>query len=112
MALNDRPFAEKIVEARNRAGLSGSKLFRRNSFYSGGDGHIYAFHHGGRSEPQVNIGIFRVAAVGARLVRAGIGFNLSQTGPDREAGQERALAYFEKFQQLVASRGNSCSPTG
>ena len=103
MALNDRPFASKVVEARNRAGLSGGKLFRRNSFYTGGDGHIYAFHHGGRSEPQVNIGFFASPQWGRDSVRAGIGFNLSQTGPDREAGQERAAEYFEKFQQLVAS---------
>jgi hypothetical protein len=103
MALNDRPFAAKVVEARNRAGLSGSKLFRRNSFYNGGNGHIYAFHHGGRSEPQVNIGFFASPQWGRDCVRAGIGFNLSQTGPDREAGQERAAEYFEKFQQLVGS---------
>jgi len=103
MALNDRPFASKVVEARNRAGQSGSKLFRRNSFYAGGDGHIYAFHHGGRSEPQINLGFFASPQWGRDCVRSGIGFNLSQTGPDREAGQERAAEYFEKFQQLVSS---------
>ena len=48
MALNERPFGDRIVEARNRAGHAGGKLFRRNSFYPGGAGHIYAFQHGGR----------------------------------------------------------------
>src|SRR5690606_3264044 len=60
MAMNDRPFAAKVVETRIRAGQSGSKLFRRNSFYAGGEGHLYAFHHGGRWEPQVNLGFFSV----------------------------------------------------
>ncbi|MBA3298084.1 MAG: hypothetical protein H0U19_14245 [Acidobacteria bacterium] len=103
MALNDRPFAAKIVEARNRTGQSGSKLFRRNSFYAGGDGHLYAFHHGGRSEPQISLGFFASPQFGKDSVRAGLGFNLSQSGPDKDAGQERAMAYFERFQQLVAS---------
>ena len=103
MALNDRPFAPKVVEARNRAGQAGSKLFRRNSFYSGGDGHIYAFHHGGRSEPQINLGFFAAPQWGRDCVRAGIGFNLSQSGPDADAGEERVAEYFEKFQSLVGS---------
>ena len=105
MALNDRPFAAKVVEARNRAGQSGSKLFRRNSFYAGGDGHIYAFHHGGRWEPQINIGFSAAPQWERDSLRAGIGFNLSQTGsdPNREAGQERVLEYFENFQRLVST---------
>jgi hypothetical protein len=105
MALNDRPFAKKVVEARNRAGQSGSKLFRRNSFYSGGAGHIYAFQHGGRWEPQINIGISAAPQWERDSLRAGIGFNLSQTGsdPNREAGQERVLEYFENFQRLVST---------
>ena len=103
MSLNDRPFAAKIVEARNRAGQAGSKLFRRNSFYPGGDGHIYAFHHGGRSEPQINLGFFAARQWGHDCVRAGVGFNLSQSGPDAEVGEERAAAYFSKFQTLVST---------
>jgi tetratricopeptide (TPR) repeat protein len=102
MALNERPFAGKIVEARNRAGQSGSKLFRRNSFYAGKNGNLYVFHHGGRSEPQVSLGFYASPQFGKDSVRAGIGFNLAQTGPDKDAGQERAMAYFERFQQLVA----------
>ena len=105
MALNERPFAAKVVEVRNRAGQSGGKLFRRNSFYSGGSGHIYAVHHGGRWEPQINVGFFSATPWGRDAVRAGIGFNVSQAGagPDKEAGQERALEFFEAFQQLVST---------
>jgi tetratricopeptide (TPR) repeat protein len=105
MATNDRPFAAKVVEVRNRAGRPGSRLFRRNSFYAGDTGHVYAFHHGGRWEPQINIGFFAASRWKHDCVRAGIGFNLSPSGtdPDREAGQERAMAHFERFQQLVAS---------
>jgi hypothetical protein len=104
MAINERPFAAKVVEARNRAGQSGSKLFRRNSFYAGGEGHLYAFHHGGRWEPQINVGFYSVPDWGRSAIRAGIGFNFTQSGADRdrEAGQERVAAYYEGFQQLVA----------
>lgn len=105
MSVSERPFASKVVEARNRAGQSGSKLFRRNSFYAGTAGHLFAFHHGGRWEPQVNLGFFASPQWGRDAVRAGLGFNLSQAGnsPDKEAGQERVLEYFEKFQQLTGS---------
>ena len=105
MALNDRPFGDKIVDARNRAGQSGGKLFRRNSFYPGGAGHIYAFQHGGRWEPQLNLGFFAESRFGRSAIRAGIGFNLAQGEVDREreAGQERLLAHFERFQLLVSS---------
>jgi tetratricopeptide (TPR) repeat protein len=105
MAVNERPFAAKVVEARNRAGQSGSRLFRRNSFYPGSSGHLFAFHHGGRWEPQINLGFFAAPQWGRDSVRAGIGFNLSSTGADaeRDAGQERTLVYFERFQQLVSS---------
>ena len=105
MALNDRPFAVKIVEARHRAGQAGGKLFRRNSFYPGGAGHLYAMQHGGRWEPQLNVGFFAASRWGRNAIRAGIGFNLAHGDADREreAGQERILAQFERFQQLVSS---------
>lgn len=105
MAVNDRPFAAKVVEARNRAGQSGSKLFRRNSFYAGGEGHLYAFHHGGRWEPQINVGFFAAPQWGRAAIRAGIGFNLTRSGADRDAdaGQERIAAYYEQFQQHIAT---------
>jgi hypothetical protein len=105
MALNERPFAEKIVEARHRAGQSGGTLFRRNSCHPGGQGHIYAFHDGGRWEPQINLAFYAGSQGQRDCVRAGIGFNLTPGGmdPDREAGQERVLAHFERFQQLVSS---------
>lgn len=105
MALNDRPFADKIVEARHRAGQPGGKLYRRNSFYPGGAGHIYAFQHGGRWEPQLNIGFFAASRFGRSAIRAGVGFNLKAGEDDREgdAGQERVLAHFDRFQLLVSS---------
>lgn len=105
MALNDRAFAGKVVEARNRAGHAGNVLFRRNSVHSGSDGHVYVFHYGGRWEPQFNIGFFAGQPWGRSAIRAGIGFNLSLAGadPEREAGQERALEYFERFQRLVST---------
>lgn len=108
MSVSERPFAGKVVEARNRAGQSGSKLYRRNSFYAGSSGHLYAFHHGGRWEPQVNLGFFAAPQWGRDAVRAGIGFNFSPAGSsaDAEAGQERVLEYFEKFQQLTGSAWN------
>ena len=104
MALNERAFASKAVDTRNRAGRSGVRLFRRNSIYSGSAGHVYSFHHGGRWEPQLNIGLFAAEHWGRNCIRAGIGFNLTQDGadPDREAGQERVLRFFEHFQRLVA----------
>ena len=71
MSVNDGDFAAKVVEVRNRAGQSGSKLFRRNSFYSGGAGHVYAFHHGGRWEPQINVGFFAAPQWGRASIRAG-----------------------------------------
>lgn len=105
MAINERPFAARVVEARNRAGQSGSKLFRRNSFYAGTAGHLYAFHHGGRWEPQINLGFYAIPEWGRSAMRAGIGFNLSSAGadPDREAGQERVAEYYENFQRLISS---------
>ena len=105
MALNDRPFAGKAVETRNRAGRAGGKLYRRNSIYAGSAGHVYAFQHGGRWEPQLNIGFFSASQWERDAVCAGIGFNFTQSGgdPDREAGQERALDYFVHFQRHISA---------
>ncbi len=105
MSLNEQRTAARIVDARNRAGLSGSKLFRRNSFYPGQHGHMFAFHHGGRWEPQFNLGMFSQNPWGVNALRIGIGFNMSPAGsdPDREAGQASSLAWFERFQQELNS---------
>jgi hypothetical protein len=106
VALNDRPFAEKVVEARNRAGHAGNWLFRRNTVLPGSPGHIYALHHGGRWEPQMNVGFFAAPAWPRHAVRAGIGFSFAHDGDDdgSVAGEERVVAYFETFQRLVATR--------
>jgi tetratricopeptide (TPR) repeat protein len=103
MELNERPFADRVVDARNRAGRSGSRLFRRNSFHAGGPGHVFACQHGGRWEPQLNLGWYSSGP--ARTMRAGIGFNLTADPADSESevGRERILAQFARFQQLIAS---------
>jgi tetratricopeptide repeat protein len=104
-SVNEQRTAVRIVEARNRAGQSGSKLFHRNSYHAGSNGHIYAYHHGGRWEPQFNLGFFSATPWGGNWMRAGIGFNLSEGGrdPDRDQGQEQIVSYFEVFQRQVAS---------
>ncbi|HVL67512.1 MAG TPA: tetratricopeptide repeat protein [Vicinamibacterales bacterium] len=104
-ALNERPFAARIVDTRNRAGNPGARLFRRDTVQAGGAGHVYVFHYGGRWEPQINIGFFAGEPWGRSAIRAGIGFNLAaaDSDPDRAAGQERVLEYFERLQRLVSS---------
>ena len=105
LSINEQRTAARMVDARNRAGLSGSKLFRRNSFHAGDTGHVFAFHHGGRWEPQINFGIFSASQWGADCFRVGIGFNMTSAGrdPDRESGQTVAVEYFERFQQQLGS---------
>jgi tetratricopeptide (TPR) repeat protein len=102
MDINERPFAGKVAEARNRAGRSGIRLFRRNSFRATGPGQLEAFHHGGRWEPQINLGW---SAAPARSMRAGIGFNftLDTSDPEGDVGLERLLAQYARFQRLVAA---------
>ena len=102
-ALNASSTAARIVAARQQLGPSGAKLFHANSCHAGGAGHIYLFQHGGRWEPQFNIGWFSSPFLPESCLRAGIGFHLSPAGrdPDRLAGQERVLRYFERFQQTV-----------
>ena len=105
MALNDRPFAARAVEARNRAGQSGARLFRRNTLQAVGPGHIRACHQGGRREPQLAIGFFSSTPWGRDAISAGIGFDLSADPVARE--QERALAFFAQFQQLAVGTWRS-----
>ena len=102
-SVNAMSIAARIVEARQRQGAAGTKLFHANSCHPGGAGHIDAFHHGGRWEPQFNIGWFTEPSM-ASCVRIGIGFNTSSAGrdPERETGQEQVLRYFERFQRTVA----------
>lgn len=103
LSLNDQRTAVKIVEARNSAGQSGAKLFHRNSFHAAEGGHIYAYHHGGRWEPQINLGLYSSTVVPENCFRAGIGFNLTQDGrsPEPSSGQEQAVGFFELFQQQL-----------
>jgi tetratricopeptide (TPR) repeat protein len=105
MALNERPFAAKAVDTRNRAGHSGARLFRRNTIHSGGPGLLRAFHQGARWEPQLTIALFSATPWGRDALCAGIGFRLAPQGSD--ADQERALAQFAQFQQLLAGTWRS-----
>jgi len=105
LALNERPFAAKAVETRNRAGRTGAWLFRRNSVHALSSGHIFAFQHGGRWEPQLSIGFLSASQWGRDAVRAGIGFNFApeDKDPGREIDREQIAASFERFQQLASS---------
>ena len=71
-AVNASSIAARIVETRQRRGESGSKLFHANSFHSHSTGHIVAFHHGGRWEPQFNLGWFSSPPFPASCVRIGL----------------------------------------
>ena len=101
--INQTAIAARIVEARHRQGELGSKLFHANSCYAHSIGHLFAFHHGGRWEPQFNIGWFSSPPNARNCVRIGLGFSTSTAGrdPDRMNGQERVLAFFERFQQTL-----------
>jgi hypothetical protein len=105
MALNDRPFAAKAVETRNRAGQSGARLFRRNTLQAPAPGHIRACQQGGRREPQLAIGFFSATPWGRDAVGVGIGFDMSPDALPRE--QERAVANFSRFQQLISGAWRS-----
>jgi tetratricopeptide (TPR) repeat protein len=107
LALNERPFAGKAVDTRNRTGRTGARVFRRNSVYSLDQGHVYAFQHGGRWEPQLNVGFLSAAQWGRDAVRAGIGFDFATHGDEKDPGRaldrEQLAASFERFQQLASS---------
>ena len=112
MELNHRPYAVKVVEARNRAAQSGGALFRRNSLYAGEPGHIFAFHYGGRWEPQLNIGLFAAPHRGRDSIRAGIGFDLRPGGPTRKRDSFAQWNISKGFNSSWAVHGASCSPRG
>ncbi|MEO7273529.1 MAG: tetratricopeptide repeat protein, partial [Vicinamibacterales bacterium] len=99
MALNERPFAEKIADARNKAGRSGVRLFRRSGFETGAPNQIVALHYGGKREPQITIALTSAVSPvsgGRDSICAGLAFDLSADADDsaREDGQTRALAHF------------------
>ena len=105
MALNERPFAARVVEARNRAAQPGARLFRRSSIQAGPQGHIYVMQQGGRREPQLTIGLYAAPQFRRDAVAAGLGFDLGPEGEEERsgAGRERAIRYFEAFQREVSS---------
>jgi hypothetical protein len=105
LSINEQRTAARIVDARNRAGQPGSKLFHRNSYHEGGDGLIYAYHHGGRWEPQFNLGFMSANPWGGDWMRIGLGFNLAaSSGREEQAGgQEGMVRYVEIFQQQLTT---------
>ncbi|HKB10108.1 MAG TPA: tetratricopeptide repeat protein [Vicinamibacterales bacterium] len=107
-AVNATSIAARIVEARQRQGAGGSKLFHANSCHAGALGHIYAFQHGGRWEPQFSLAWFAPPSMPG-CMRIGIGFNTSAAGRDveRDAGHEQVLRAFERFQRTVAKSWRS-----
>lgn len=107
-AVNASSIAARIVQARQREGDIGSKLFHANSYFAHSIGHIFAFHHGGRWEPQFNLGWFSSPPHDRSALRIGLGFNTSQASrdPDSAAGRERALAYFDRFQHALDKSWN------
>jgi hypothetical protein len=106
-ALNDRPFASRVVETRNRAGRSGGKVYRRNNIHSDVAGHLYALQYGGRWEPQLRVDVMAAAhpRAGRDCLGAGIAFDLTDLGADsdRDDGPSRASAYLARFQQLISA---------
>jgi tetratricopeptide (TPR) repeat protein len=104
-AINASAIAAKAVEARRRRGEPSTKLFHANSLHANAPGRIVAFQHGGRREPQFNIGWFSHPPHPASAIRIGLGFDLSADGreTDRAAGLEQALAHFERFQQTLGT---------
>ena len=74
-------------------------------FHDGGDGLVHAYHHGGRWEPQFNIGFLSTNPWGGDWMRIGLGFNLLAAGgrEDQAGGQEGMVRYFELFQQQLVS---------
>ena len=82
-AINATSTAAKIVETRRREREPGTKLFHANSFHSHASGHIYAFHQGGRWEPQFNLGWLSNPPFPANCVRivSGSASRLNEGGP-------------------------------
>ncbi|HZP47578.1 MAG TPA: tetratricopeptide repeat protein [Vicinamibacterales bacterium] len=104
-AINGTSVAETILQARRRRGAAASsRLFHAGGVHAGGPGHIYVFHHGGRWEPQFNLGWFAPPSMAA-CMRIGVGFNTSTAGrdPDRERGQSQILECFARFQHTLAT---------
>ncbi|MFN7917838.1 MAG: tetratricopeptide repeat protein [Vicinamibacterales bacterium] len=105
LGLNDTATAQRIVATRQSDGGQRQKLFRRDSSHWT-PGHVYAFHYGGRWEPQFTVGVFSQVTFGSNCIRAGLGFNLTQHGLSRDpvTGQQQVLAFYRTFQRAVGGR--------
>ncbi|HEY3381504.1 MAG TPA: tetratricopeptide repeat protein [Vicinamibacterales bacterium] len=94
------------VEAASVREAGHKQLFRvSRSDVHAQHGHWFAFSHGGRWEPQFNIGMFGGSRHGDDWLRVGVGFNLNDRGhdADRAAGLVRVRAHFRHFQSLLSS---------
>jgi tetratricopeptide (TPR) repeat protein len=102
-ALNSTDTAARIVSVRQSQAESGTKLFHANSHSARATGHVSVSHRGGRFEPQFNLGWLSSPPFPASCVRMGLGFNFTavRRESDEVAGLERALAFFERFQQTL-----------
>ncbi len=92
-AVNASSIGARAAEARRRhAGETGTKLFHANSVHVAGPGHLTAFQHGGRWEPQLNVGWQSSPPFPSNSVRIGLGFQIAQerAGADGAAHLERA----------------------
>jgi hypothetical protein len=103
MALNDRPFAQKVVDARNRAGQAGAGCFAAAASCPAGPGRIHVYQQGGRFEPQLEISLFAASHVAARCARRRDRLSARRrrwtTSGCRQWTRARGIRFFEAFQQ-------------
>jgi len=104
-SLNSTHTASLIAQARQDAGAHESTLFDPDIGDSEGTGRLVVYQRGGRFEPQLNLGWFSHPPYPAACLRIGLGFDFSPTDGngdgDSVMGRERALVFFERFQQSV-----------
>jgi tetratricopeptide repeat protein len=101
--LNSTHTASLIARARQDAGAHESTLFDTNIGDVDVPGRLVVYQRGGRFEPQFNLGWFSRPPFPANCVRIGLGFDLSPVDAhgDVAAGREKALSFFERFQQTL-----------
>jgi hypothetical protein len=102
--LNATHTSSVIAKARRDAGAHESTLFDADIGDVDVTGRLVVYQRGGRFEPQFNLGWFSQPPFPANCVRVGLGFDFSSGGPDADgaAGREKALWFFERFQQVLA----------
>jgi tetratricopeptide (TPR) repeat protein len=100
--LNSTHTASLIARARQDAGAHESTLFDTNIGDVDQPGRLVVYQRGGRFEPQLNLGWFSHPPLHANCLRIGLGFDFSgDADGDVAAGLEKALSFFERFQQAL-----------